>query len=535
MPQRSGIRLASGAAAACALALAFAPAARAATPLAYQSIATLHRAIAGGTLTSEALVRYELARIAALDRKGPDLHALIAVNPDALAEARALDRARVRSGPVGPLYGIPVLIKDNIETQDRMATTAGSYALVNNFAVNDAPVVAALRAAGAVILGKTNLSEWADFRSTHATSGWSAVGGLTRNPYVLDRSACGSSSGSAVAVAAGLAPASLGTETDGSIVCPASMNGVVGLKPTVGLLSRRGIVPVARSQDTAGPIARSVEGVAVLLTALLGRPPHCARPSSGCRTANYVAALDANALRGKRIGVLRFDPGAHPQLDVVYDDALERLKAAGATLVEVRAPDLRPIEAADTTVLLTEFKVDINRYLAHANPAIPVHSLAQLIRFNRDSLYEMELFGENLFLAAEQTTGLDDPGYRAALARAKRLAGAQGIDRLLAAHHLDLLVAPTAPPAWRVDILYGDRRTEPSALLPAVTGYPDLTVPMGRVDGLPVGLSFIGPAWSEPLLLACGYAFEQRTAPVGPPKFIPSLERRELSGPGADY
>jgi amidase len=484
--------------------------------------------MARGTLTSQALVRFELARIAALDRKGPNLHAIITVNPDAMAEARALDQARA-GAPHGPLYGIPVLVKDNIETQDRMPTTAGSYALANNFAVNDAPVVAALRAAGAVILGKTNLSEWANFRSTHSTSGWSALGGLTRNPYVLDRSACGSSSGSAVAVAAGLAPASVGTETDGSIVCPASMSGIVGLKPTVGLISQRGIVPVAESQDTAGPMARSVEGVAALLTAMLGNPPRCARARGRCRVTNYSAALVANALEGKRIGVLRFDAGAHPQLDIVYENALERLKSAGATLVVVRAPDLAPIDAAQTRILATQFKVDINRYLAHANPAVPVHDLAQLIRFNRTSLYEMELFGEDLFLDAERTSGLDDPAYREALEQAKRLAGAEGIDRLLREHHLDLLVGPTAPPAWRVDILYGDRPTEPTALLPAVAGYPDLTVPMGEVDGLPVGLSFIGPAWSEALLLACGYAFEIRTPPIGPPTFIPSLEGREFA------
>ncbi|MGH8148700.1 MAG: amidase [Steroidobacteraceae bacterium] len=500
-------------------------------PLTYEPIAALHQAIAAGSLSSETLVKFELARIAALNHHGPDLNAVIAVNPDALAEARALDKAR-GSEPRGPLYGIPVLIKDNIETQDRMPTTAGSYALANNYAVHDAQVVAALRAAGAVILGKANLSEWANYRSTHSTSGWSALGGLTRNPYVLDRTACGSSSGSAAAVAAGLAPASVGTETDGSIVCPASMNGIVGLKPTVGLLSQRGLVPVAHSQDTAGPMARSVEGVALLLTAMLGQPARCAAPAGGCRISNYLAALKASALQGKRIGVLRFEPGAHPELDVVYRNALARLEAAGATLVDVDAPDLEPIAAAESTVLSTEFKVDLDGYLAGANPAVPVHDLAQLIRFNLASLYEMELFGQDLFVAAERTSGVDDPRYRAALAAARRLAGAEGIDRLLREQHLDLLVALTAPPAWRVDILYGDRKGAPSALLPAVAGYPDLTVPMGEVDGLPVGLSFIGPAWSEALLLACGYAFEQRTPPLDPPTFIPSLEGREL-GPGS--
>ncbi len=545
--------------------------------LAYQSIQALQQAMTSGRLTSAALVRFYLERIQALDRRGPSLHAIIAVNPDALAEARALDAKRSASGAPSLLYGIPVLIKDNIETQDRMPTTAGSYALANNFAVHDAPVVAALRAAGAVILGKTNLSEWADFRSSRSTSGWSALGGLTRNPYVLDRTACGSSSGSAVAVATDMAPASVGTETDGSIVCPASVSGIVGLKPTVGLLSQHGIVPVAHSQDTAGPMGRSVADVAILLTAMTAPSPQCASapsngpasssgpapssspappsasappgtsaassgsaPSSasappGCHAVNYVAALDANALEGKRIGVLPLDT-SNPELGIVYDNALDRLRAAGATLIEVPSPDLAPIEAAEGQVLLTEFKVDLDRYLAGANPAVTVRSLSQLIRFDRASLYEMELFGQNLFLAADSTSGLDDPLYRAALEKAKRLAGAQGIDRLLREHHLDLLVAPTAGPAWRVDIVYGDRAADvgASTTLAAVAGYPDLTVPMGEVRDLPVGLSFIGPAWSESLLLACGYAFSLRSPPLPAPQFLPSLEGREFA-PGNRY
>lgn len=521
--------------------------------LAYQSIQALQQAMTSGRLTSAALVRFYLERIQALDRRGPSLHAIIAVNPDALAEARALDAKRSASGAPSLLYGIPVLIKDNIETQDRMPTTAGSYALANNFAVHDAPVVAALRAAGAVILGKTNLSEWADFRSSRSTSGWSALGGLTRNPYVLDRTACGSSSGSAVAVAADMAPASVGTETDGSIVCPASVSGIVGLKPTVGLLSQRGIVPVAHSQDTAGPMGRSVADVAILLTAMTAPSPQCASaPSSGpasssgpapssasappgCHAVNYVAALDANALEGKRIGVLPLDT-SNPELGIVYDNALDRLRAAGATLIEVPSPDLAPIEAAEGQVLLTEFKVDLDRYLAGANPAVTVRSLSQLIRFDRASLYEMELFGQNLFLAADSTSGLDDPLYRAALEKAKRLAGAQGIDRLLREHHLDLLVAPTVGPAWRVDIVYGDRAADvgASTTLAAVAGYPDLTVPMGEVRDLPVGLSFIGPAWSESLLLACGYAFSLRSPLLPAPQFLPSLEGREFA-PGNRY
>jgi amidase len=514
--------------------LGFTGSARAAAS--YRSIQDLQQAMTSGDLTSEALVHYYLDRIEALDKQGPGLHAIIALNPDAVDQARALDEERRQHGARGPLHGIPLLIKDNIETQDRVPTTAGSYALANNFADRDAPVVAALRAAGAVILGKTNLSEWADFRSNRATSGWSAVGGLTRNPYVLDRTACGSSSGSAVAVAADLAAAAVGTETDGSITCPASMNGIVGLKPTVGLISQQGIVPISHSQDTAGPMGRSVTDVAILLTAMAGKSPACqsgsdhpAPETPTCHAADYVKALDPNALQGKRIGVLRFEPGKYPQLDIVYDNALERLKSAGATLLEVSTPDLAPIESAESKVLLTEFKVDLDRYLAGVNPAVKVRSLTQLIAYDRGSLYELELFGQDIFLQAESTTGLDDPAYTEARERAKRLAGAQGIDRLLREQRLDLLVAPTTTAAWRDDILFGDRNTDASTTLPAVAGYPHLSVPMGEVRGLPVGLSFIGPAWSEPLLLACGYAFGMRSPGVEPPKFAPSLEKEEFA------
>jgi amidase len=302
------------------------------------------------------------------------------------------------------------------------------------------------------------------------------------------------------------------------------MNGIVGLKPTVGLISGRGIIPVAPSQDTAGPMARSVAGVAVLLVVMASHSPHA---------ANYVAALDANALAGKRIGVLRPET-RDPELDIVYHDALERLRAAGAVLIDVRGPDLGPIRAAESTVMLTELKAGLDRYLAQANPAVTVRSLGELIQFDRASLYEMELFGQDLFLAAENTSGLDDPGYRAALEQARRLAGAQGIDRLLSEYRLDLLVAPTAGPAWRVDVVYGDRQVETSSTLPAVAGYPDLSVPMGEVEGLPVGLSFIGPAWSESLLLACGYAFSLRSPPLPPPDFLPSIEGREFA-PGNPY
>src|SRR5580658_832553 len=354
-----------------AFALAIGPPAWSANMTPEPSIAELQAKLASGQITAQTLVEHYLQRINALNSQGPALHAIISINPDALAQAHALDQERRDHGARGPLHGIPVLLKDNIETADRMPTTVGSLAMVDNFAIADAPVVAALRAAGAIILGKTNLSEWANFRSTHSSSGWSAVGGLTRNPYVLDRTTCGSSSGSAVAVAAGMAAASIGSETDGSIACPASMTGVVGLKPTLGLLSQRGIVPLAHSQDTAGPMGRTVADVALVLSALVSHGAHECEPASHpCDATDYTAGLDPESLRHKRIGVLRFKRGSHPEMDDIYERALRRLRAAGATLIEVSAPDTTPLEAAELTVLMSEFKAGINVYLAAAPAAV---------------------------------------------------------------------------------------------------------------------------------------------------------------------
>jgi amidase len=494
-----------------------------------RSIPELQEAMRADKLTSVDLVKHYLDRIHDLDRRGPHLGAVIAVNPEALADARALDAERHKQGPRGPLHGIPVLIKDNIETRDRMPTTAGSLLLALNFAAADAPVVGALRAAGAVILGKTNLSEWANFRSTRSTSGWSGVGGLTRNPFVLDRTSCGSSSGSAVAVAADLAAASLGTETDGSVTCPASMNGIVGLKPTVGLLSQRGIVPISHTQDTAGPMARSVPEVALLLTAMVAERAQCERGVADCHEADYVAALAKDALHGRRIGVLRFAAGSHPEMDAVYGHALDRLRSAGAILVEVKFPDSATIEKDEMRVLLAEFKADLKTYLAGAPSAVSMRTLNQLIEGNRTTPGELTLFGQELFIQAEETAGLSEPGYLSALEEARRLAR-EGIDQLLAKEHLDLLVAPTTSPAWRVDLLSGDSRSGDSyTTLPAVAGYPHLTVPMGQVQGLPVGLSFIGTAWSEPQLLAAGNAFSQQGAVFSPPRFRPSVDDSMLA------
>lgn len=473
------------------------------------SITQLQQALAAGQLTAEGLTRQSLARIEAVDRHGPTLHAVLSVNPQAIRQARALDVERRAHHVRGPLDGIPVLIKDNIETDDPMPTTAGSLALMRNFARHDAPVVAALRAAGAVIIGKTNLTEWANFRSTHAVSGWSAVGGVTRNPYALDRTACGSSSGSAVAVAARMVTAALGTETNGSVTCPAAMNGIVGLKPTLGLLSQQGIIPIAHSQDTAGPMARRVADVALMLSVLTGH--------------DYARDLSAGALSGKRIGVLHFKPDAYPATDRVYQHALETLRSAGATLIEVELPKMEPIDTAQHEVLVDEFKTDLNAYLAKTPATVQTRDLAALIAFNAASPPELQYFGQQLFVEAQGTRGTDSVNYRSALARAKQLAGPDGIDRLLAQRMLDGLVAPTGTPAWLIDAVYGDPDEDSFTTLPAVAGYPHLTVPMGQVDGLPVGLSFIGPAHADGLLLALGAAYEQRRGPLPMPRFLPTV------------
>lgn len=485
-------------------------------------IADLQRELDAGTVTAESLVRSYLARIDAFDRQGPALRSVLAINPDALDQARALDEERKQKKARGPLYGIPVLIKDNIESADKLPTTAGSLALKDNLSGQDAPIVANLRAAGAVILGKTNLSEWANFRSDHSLSGWSGVGGLTRNPHVLDRSACGSSAGSGSAMAAGLAAATVGTETDGSITCPAALNGIVGLKPTLGLLSQDRIVPIAHSQDTAGPMTANVADAAVMLAAMVGEKPPCYGPIPGCRKSDYVAALNENALQGKRIGVLRFEGGRNPRIEPVYDEALQVLKDAGATLVEVKLPDMKRMREAESIVLNTEFKTDLNAYLAKTPDAVKTRDLAALIKFNEASQEEMVLFGQETFIESQQTKGLDDKVYKDALRDSKKLAQ-EGIAKLLAADKLDLLVAPSAA-AWRTDVVHGDHFPGSFSAMPAIAGYPHLTVPMGTLKRLPLGMSFIGPAWSEDLLLAAGYAFEQRAKARVTPQFLPSID-----------
>jgi amidase len=490
-----------------------------------KSLGELEADLASGKTTSVELVTLYEQRIARLN---PALHAVIAVNPDALAIARRLDAERAAGRAQGPLAGLPILIKDNIETADPMATTAGSLALKDNITGRDAPVAARLREAGAIILGKTNLSEWANIRSTHSISGWSAIGGQTRNPYALDRSTCGSSSGSGAAAAASLAAGAIGTETDGSVTCPAAINGLVGLKPTVGLVSRTHVVPISHTQDTPGPMTRSVRDAALLLNAMAGADPaDPATARADARKSDYLAALSPGALKGVRIGVMRFAAGFHPQTDQVFAAALETLRGAGAVLVDIDTfPAEETLGPLEHQVLLTELKADLAAYLATTSPEkVGPRTLADLIAFNRAHAdREMPLFAQETFEAAEQTKGLADPAYLAAKAKAFRLAGPEGIDALLKDHDVAALVAPTLGPAWLIDPVLKDRSVGGGAgNAAAVAGYPHLTVPMGLVDGLPVGLSFVGPAWSEARLLGFGYAFEQAAGARRPPTYLPSV------------
>ncbi len=491
-----------------------------------RGVVPLLRDLQHGRVSAAGLVRAYRARIAAIDHAGPALHAVIALNPEAEAEAARSDRRRHDGEAVRPLEGIPILVKDNIETADAMPTTAGSLALAENRSGRDAPLVARLRAAGAVILGKTNLSEWANMRASDSISGWSGTGGLTRNPFVLDRSPCGSSSGSAAAVAASLAPAAIGTETDGSITCPAGMTGLVGLKPTVGLVSRTHVVPISATQDTAGPITHDVADAALLLSVLAGSDAaDAATAQADLHRPEPAGVGDAQALRGRRIGVLRFLAGHHAETDAVFARALQQLHEAGAVLVELPdGPDLDAIGSAEMTVLLTEFKAGLDAYLASTPQAVRTRTMASVIAFNQaHAERELGLFGQDLMQRAQATAGLGDAGYRDALARMRRMAGAEGIDRLLSSDRLDALVAPTGGPAWVVDLLNGDHASASASTLPAVTGYPHLTLPMGDVDGLPVGLSLIGPAWSEQRLLAYGSALEQRLRLRPTPRYLPTL------------
>ncbi|MEG3087066.1 amidase [Sphingomonas sp. PB4P5] len=501
-----------------------------APPVEERSITELQTAIGKGA-SSEAITTAYLARIAAMDRTGPTLRAVIAVNPDALAQARAADTRRKAGKSLGPLDGIPLLIKDNIETLDPIATTAGSLALKDNVTRRDAPVVALLRARGAVILGKTNLSEWANIRSTASISGWSAIGGLVRNPYALDRTACGSSSGSGAAVAANFAAAALGTETDGSVVCPAAMNGLVGLKPTIGLVSRSHVVPISHSQDTPGPMARNVRDAAILFSAMIGVDPADPTTKEAARYAkDYARGLSTEALRGVRVGVLRPDMTA--TLKDKYEQQLLVLKKAGAILVDVEQPKLEGLGDAEFEVLKVELKADLNTYLANSPAAVRTRNLDQVIAFDTANAgAEMPFFRQEIFEMAAKTRGLDDAEYLGLRAKSLRLAGAEGIDAMLKTAKATILVSPTYGLPWLSDSVSGDHADGPSAsTLPAVAGYPHLTVPMGLVKGLPVGLSFIATAYGDDRVLAAGYAYEQASKARVAPRYLPAAD----VGPGLD-
>jgi len=490
------------------------------------NVADLQRSMQSGALTTQALVRTYLARIRAIDKAGPRINSVIELNPEALTIAAALDRERKAKGPRGPLHGIPVLIKDNIATADGMQTTAGSLALVGVKPPRDATIVTRLRDAGAVILGKTNLSEWANMRSIRSTSGWSGRGGLTRNPYALDRNTSGSSAGSGAAIAASLAAVAVGTETDGSIISPANMNGLVGIKPTVGLVSRSGIIPIAHSQDTAGPMTRSVADAAVLLSVLAGADPHDdATRDVAARAVDFTRFLDRDGLKGARIGVVRANFGGRNELvSAVIEDALKVLATQGATLIDVELPNAAKYGQTEREVLLYELKADMAKYLAEFAPGSPHKTLKDLIAFNeRERAREMPHFGQELFVLAEAKGGLDSREYLDALANNHRYAGAEGIDQILNEQRLDALVAPSGGLPWLTDFYKGDYGgggfTQPAA----VAGYPHITVPAGFVHGLPAGISFVGAAWSEPVLIRLAYAYEQASRKRRAPTFAKTV------------
>jgi amidase len=499
------------------------------------TIPELQEGMKSGKFTARALVEKYLERIDDVDtprkdKPGPAVNAIIELNPDAPHIADALDQERKAKGPRGPLHGIPVLIKDNIDTADGMMTTAGSLALVGSKPAKDSFVAQRLRAAGAVILGKTNLSEWANIRSGHSTSGWSGRGGLTNNPYVLDRNPCGSSSGTGAGISANLATVGIGTETDGSIVCPSSSNGLAGIKPTVGLVSRGGIIPISHSQDGAGPMCRTVRDAAILLGALTGVDADDAATaaSAGKSHTDYAQFCDPNGLKGARIGVARKYFGFSEAVDALMEQSLGVLKKQGATLVDpADIATLGKFDESELLVFMYELKADLNAYLARLGPGAPVHTLQEIIEFNEHNRQkEMPYFGQDLFLKAQSKGPLTEKEYVDAVAKNHQLARTEGIDALMDKHHLDAVVAPTGGPAWLTDLVNGDHVAGGSSNAAAVAGYPNINVTAGFLSGLPVGISFFGRAWSEPTLIKLAYAFEQATKARQAPRFLPTI------GPG---
>jgi amidase len=492
------------------------------------TVRQLQEGIESGRFTARSITEQYLARIDEIDRRGPAINSIIETNPDAVAIADLLDQERKSRGPRGPLHGIPILIKDNIDTADKMMTTAGSLALAGSIAPRDSFVAQKLRQAGAVILGKTNLSEWANFRSSKSTSGWSGRGGQTRNPYALDRNPCGSSSGSGAAAAANLCAVAIGTETDGSIVCPSNANSLVGIKPTLGLISRAGIIPIAHSQDTAGPMARTVADAATVLGALTGVDPRdeATNESRGKSHTDYTKFLDAAGLKGARLGVARNFFGFNERVDKLMNECIEAMKREGAVIIDpANITTSGKFDDSELEVLLYEFKADLNAYLASLGGKAPVRSLKEIIEFNeKNKDKEMPYFGQDIMIRAEAKGPLTSKAYLAALAKNHRLSRTLGIDATMAKHKLDAIVAPTGGPPWPTDVVNGDHFTGGSSTPAAVAGYPSITVPAGYIFGLPVGISFIGKAWSEPALIKIAFAFEQATKFRRPPQCLPTAD-----------
>ncbi len=499
------------------------------------TIFEIQQKMISGELTSRALCEQYLERIETLDRQGPKVNAVIELNPDALPIAETLDRERREHKPRGLLHGIPILIKDNIDTHDRMQTTSGSLALEGSIAGRDAFLVKRLREQGAIILGKTNLSEWANFRGKRSVSGWSSRGGLTHNPYALDRSACGSSSGSGAAVAADMCAAAVGTETDGSVICPSQTNGIVGIKPTLGLVSRSGIIPIAHSQDTAGPMARTVTDAAILLGALAGvdeRDP-ATRASRKRSMKDYTQCLDPNGLRGARIGVARNLVGSDPRVLKIFEASLDVMKQMGAILIDpADVRNFNKFAKTELDVLHYEFKAGLNKYLAALGPKARVHSMEDVIKFNEENKARvMPYFGQEHMTTAQSKGSLSSKPYREALAKNRRLSRQEGIDQAMRKYRLDAIVVPSGGPAWMIDLVNGDGITwdMESTSPAAVAGYPHITVPAGYIFGLPVGLSFFAKAWQEPTLLKLAFAFEQATKVRKPPQFLAHARLSEHS------
>ena len=486
------------------------------------SLPEIAKALNAGEITAEALVQSYLDRIDRIDRSGPTLQSVLTINPEALDAARALDARQAAGETLGPLHGVPVLLKDNIETKDPMATTAGALALKDNVTGRDSPLAAGLRDAGAIILGKTNLSQWANFRSNDSMSGWSALGGQTRNPHMLDRNPCGSSSGSGAAIAASLAAGAVGTETNGSIICPSNVNGVVGFKPTVGLVSQQYIIPISSSQDTAGPMTKTVTGAAMMLNAM----------ATGRAKTDYVAALEETKLDGARIGVLRFAEGSNADIIERFNQALEELRNAGAILIEIEEFDARDrkFNQNSRNVLRHEFKATLNDYLADASAAVTTKSLSELIAFNETHAdIELALFDQSIFEAAQPLASLDDPDYQAAREAIQTATRQDGIDALLADFDVDVLVSPSGPVAPPIDPVNGDvwPNWAGAGWMAAIAGYPHVSIPMGTVHGLPVGFSFIGAKDQDAAVLSFGYAYEQRTKLRPEPQYLSNAEARD--------